>query len=206
MRDSLLQADMIPADGMPLVWIQRARGCSQAERIYAPDVMEALCPATIEHEITHYFWGGEPAVTEKLVSILSQRFPGLKIAGYYSPPFAPLETHPNQAVVARINDANPSIVWVCLGSGKQELWMSMYRPFLKAPLLLSVGAAFNFLSGTVPQAPKWMQRNGLEWLFRLLTEPRRLAKRYLIYNPVFIYLILWEQLTLRMRHTDTFLE
>jgi N-acetylglucosaminyldiphosphoundecaprenol N-acetyl-beta-D-mannosaminyltransferase len=185
---------MLPADGMPLVWLQRQRGQPQAQRVYAPDVMEKLCEVTANQNITHYFWGGAPEVTEKLVATLQTRFPGIKVAGYHSPPFAPLENEPNPAVIERINAANPHIVWVCLGSVKQDMWMALYRPYLKAPLLMSVGAAFNFLSGTTPQAPKWIQRRGFEWLFRLLTEPRRLGKRYLVYNPIFIFLVLRESL------------
>jgi N-acetylglucosaminyldiphosphoundecaprenol N-acetyl-beta-D-mannosaminyltransferase len=192
LKQALQCSAMLPADGMPLVWLQQQRGQPQAERVYAPDVMEKILALTSKQNITHYFWGGAPDVTEKLVLILQNRFPGLQIAGYYSPPFAPLECEPDPTVIDRINAANPHIVWVCLGSVKQDKWMALYRPYLKAPLLMSVGAAFNFLSGTTPQAPKWMQRIGLEWLFRLLTEPRRLWKRYLIYNPIFIGLVLRE--------------
>ncbi len=193
MRDALAGSDMLPADGMPLVWLQRHyRKYPHAERVYAPDVMEALCEKTASQDITHYFWGGEAHVTEKLVATLKERFPGIKIAGYYSPPFAPLENEINPGVVERINAANPHIVWVCLGSVKQDKWMSLYRPHLKAPLLMGVGVSFYFLSGSKPQAPLWMQRNGLEWFFRLLSEPRRLAKRYLFYNPIFILLVLRE--------------
>lgn len=193
MRQALYGADMLPADGMPLVWLQRQRGMPEAERVYAPDVMERVCELTAKLPITHYLWGGEPQVTEKLVDTLQTRFPDIQIAGYYTPPIAPLETKPIQAVIDRINTANPHIVWVCLGSVKQDLWMSMYRPYLKAPLIMSVGAAFNFISGSVPQAPPLMQRNGLEWLFRLIVEPRLIA-RYFIFNPIFLALVLKETL------------
>jgi N-acetylglucosaminyldiphosphoundecaprenol N-acetyl-beta-D-mannosaminyltransferase len=204
LREALQGSSMLPADGMPLVWLQRQRGQPQAERVYAPDVMEKLLALTASQNITHYFWGGAPEVTEKLVTILKTRFPSLKVAGYYSPPFALLENEPNPEVIERINTANPHTVWVCLGSVKQDKWMALYRPYLKAPLLMSVGAAFNFLSGTTPQASKWMQRIGLEWLFRLLTEPRRLWKRYLIYNPIFVWLALRETLlSFRNRHRKT---
>jgi N-acetylglucosaminyldiphosphoundecaprenol N-acetyl-beta-D-mannosaminyltransferase len=196
LRRALEGGAMLPADGMPLVWLQHWRGQPQAERVYAPDVLEALCPLTVGTGISHYFYGGEPHVTEKLITSLTNRFQGLQIAGYDTPPFAPLETEPNAAVIERINAANPNIVWVGLGSVKQDLWMELYRPYLKAPLLLGVGAAFNFLSGTLPQAPKWMQERGLEWLFRLVVEPRRLAKRYLLYNPIFVYLVLRETIAL----------
>lgn len=203
LQQALVGGAMLPADGMPLVWLQKLRGQAHAERVYAPDVMEKMCEVTATQNITHYFWGGAPEVTEKLVEILKTRFQGLQIAGYYSPPFAPLESEPNPAVIERINAANPHIVWVCLGSVKQDLWMSMYRPHLKAPLLMSVGAAFNFLSGTTPQAPKWIQRIGFEWLFRLLTEPRRLGKRYIVYNPIFIALVLREIFLSFRRSSDT---
>ena len=196
MQYALAGGSMLPADGMPLVWLQHWRGQPQAERVYAPNVMRVLCQITRESNISHYFYGGEQAVTEKLIVSLSNRYQGLRIAGCYAPPFAPLEAEPNPAVIERINAANPNIVWVGLGSVKQDLWMAIYRPYLKAPLLLGVGAAFNFLSGTLPQAPKWMQKRGLEWLFRLAVEPRRLAKRYLLYNPIFVYLVLRETIAM----------
>lgn len=193
------QSDMIPADGMPLVWIQRRRGFPYAERVYAPDVMQALCQQSVGQQVSHYLWGGEPDVTSKLVENLSRWYPGIQIAGYHSPPFRELENQADTDVINQINSANPSIVWVCLGSVKQERWMSLYRPHLDAPLLLGVGASFAFLAGTTPQAPKWMQRNGLEWLFRLLTEPRRLARRYLIYNPLFLFYMIREAFYLRYK-------
>ena len=192
-RMALHQADMLPADGMPLVWLQRYfYQCQDAERLRASDALEWLCAKTAGTNISHYFWGGEPHITGKLVETLKHRFPGINIAGHYAPPFAPLETEVNPAVVERINLANPNIVWVCLGSVKQDKWMAMYRPYLKAPLLMGVGVSFYFVSGTKPQAPLWMQRIGLEWFFRLLTEPRRLAKRYIYYNLIFVGLILNE--------------
>jgi len=193
MRYTLYNADMLLADGMPLIWLQHRRGVPEAERVYAPDVMERLCEITATQPITHYLWGGRPEVTKKLVSTLQFRFPGIQIVGYHSPAIAPLETKPDPNVIDRINAANPHIVWVCLGSVKQDLWMSMYRPHLNAPLITGVGAAFNFIAGVVPQAPNWMQRNGLEWLFRLFVEPR-LAVRYLLFNPIFVALVLRESL------------
>jgi N-acetylglucosaminyldiphosphoundecaprenol N-acetyl-beta-D-mannosaminyltransferase len=196
LREGVNNADMNPADGMPLVWVQRRRGYPQAERVYAADVMEALCEASARYDVTHYLWGGSPEVTSRLVENLCEWYPGIKIAGHHSPPFAPLEARPKPEVIERINGANANIVWVCLGSVKQDSWMPMYRPYLNAPVLLGVGAAFDFLAGTKPQAPKWMQRSGLEWFFRLMTEPRRLAKRYLLYNPLFIYHVLREQYSL----------
>ncbi len=183
-------ADMITADGMPIVWVQRQRGAPQAERVYGPDVLLALCEQTANTPISHYFWGGLPGVPEELARRLTTRFPGLKVAGTYSPPVAPLGDQSDSAVVERLNAAGPSIIWVGLGSPKQDQWMELYRPHLTAPLLIAVGAAFDFHAGTRQQAPRWMQRTGLEWVFRLMQEPRRLAKRYLVYNPRFVWAVL----------------
>ena len=183
------RADMVTADGMPIVWMQRRLGQADAERVYGPDVMHRLCAAG-DPAIRHYFWGGLPGVTEQLTTALRAHNPTLQIAGWYSPPVAPVESVPDPEVVARLNDSGASIIWVGLGSPKQDLWMATYRPVLTAPLLIGVGAAFDMLAGVKAQAPRWMQRAGLEWLFRLLQEPGRLGKRYLIYNPRFIALVL----------------
>jgi N-acetylglucosaminyldiphosphoundecaprenol N-acetyl-beta-D-mannosaminyltransferase len=179
-------ADMVTADGMPVVWVQRKWGFPDAQRVYGPDIVLALCEATAGKGIRHFFWGGLPGVPEKLAETLTTRFPGLEVVGGYSPPFAPMEDKPLPDTIQRINEVNPHIVWVGLGSPKHDLWMQRYRPHFNAPLLIGVGAAFDFIAGTKRQAPHWMQRNGLEWLFRLVQEPRRLWRRYLIYNPLFI--------------------
>jgi N-acetylglucosaminyldiphosphoundecaprenol N-acetyl-beta-D-mannosaminyltransferase len=190
-------ADMVTADGMPVVWVQRRRGFPQAERVYGPDVMLALCAKTAGAGISHFFWGGQPGVADQLVGRLKAQFPRLNVAGAYTPPVADLETRPDPAVIERLNAANAQIIWVGLGSPKQDLWMSLYRPALSAPLFIGVGAAFDMLSGVRSQAPRWMQRSGLEWLFRLAQEPRRLARRYLVYNPLFVWHVLRESLDLR---------
>jgi len=190
MRQALEQADMVTADGMPLVWLQRRWGYPQAERVYGPDVMRAMCEKTATREIRHFFWGGLPGVAEKLVQQLQHDYPGLKIAGIYSPPIEEIGDIPNPAAIERLNSANAQVIWVGLGSPKQDLWMSLYRPLLDAPLLIGVGAAFDFIAGTKPQSPRWMQRSGLEWLYRLIREPRRLWKRYLVYNSLFIWSVL----------------
>lgn len=184
--EALHKADMRTADGMPLVWLQRAQGHQNAERVYGPDVMLALLEKSTAHlQISHYFYGGLPGVPEKLAVSLQERIPNLKIAGVYSPPVSDVGTQPDDALVAKLNASGASVIWVGLGSPKQDLWMHLYRPALTAPLLIGVGAAFDFLSGTKSQAPRWMQRRGLEWLFRLYQEPGRLWKRYLVYNARF---------------------
>lgn len=193
-REIVRHACMRPADGMPVVWLQHRRGYPAAERVYAPDVMEAVCERSqTMPEISHYFYGSAPQTSDRLIPVLRQRYPGLNIAGYHAPPIAPLETEPDPAVIDRINATNPSIVWVSLGTGKQERWIDLYLPHLNAPLLLAVGAAFDFISGAKPQAPHWIQQMGMEWSYRLLTEPRRLARRYLVYNPLFILQAVFEQ-------------
>lgn len=190
-------ADMVTADGMPLVWLQRRLGAPTAERVYGPDLLLALCKATAGSHVSHYFWGGMPGVPEALVAELTRSFPGLKVAGLCSPPVSDVGTQPDPAVVERLNRSGANVVWVGLGSPKQDLWMQLYRPVLNAPLLIGVGAAFDLLAGMKRQAPRWMQRSGLEWLYRLLQEPGRLGKRYLVYNPKFIWLLFRHQLLFR---------
>ncbi|MEZ4670966.1 MAG: WecB/TagA/CpsF family glycosyltransferase [Anaerolineae bacterium] len=186
-------ADMVTADGMPVVWVQRRRGVEQAERVYGPDLMLALCQRTAGTQVNHFFWGGLPGVADMLVQRLTAQFPNLQVAGTYSPPLESIPSQPDPAVVERLNNSGANIIWVGLGSPKQDLWMELYRPALRAPLLIGVGAAFDMLAGVKGQAPRWMQRSGLEWLFRLLQEPRRLARRYLVYNPLFIWHVLREK-------------
>ncbi len=185
-RAALNSADMVTADGMPLVWLQRWMGSPAAERVYGPDVLLELCRLTSERGDAHYFFGGLPGVAEQLAAELRRRFPALTVVGAYGPPGDALNDGLIADTVERINRAGPNIVWVGLGSPKQDVWMHRYRPLLDAPLLIGVGAAFDFLAGVKPQAPPWMRRFGLEWVFRLASEPRRLWRRYLIYNPRFI--------------------
>lgn len=186
-------AAMVTADGMPVVWVQQRRGHAEAERVYGPDVMEALIARTADTPLKHYFWGGLPGVADILVARMQTRHPTLKVAGVYSPPISAVGDSPDPAVVERLNESGADIVWVGLGSPKQDIWMMRYRPVLRAPLLIGVGAAFDMLAGVKSQAPRWMQRSGLEWLFRLAQEPRRLGRRYLVYNPLFVWHVLREQ-------------
>jgi N-acetylglucosaminyldiphosphoundecaprenol N-acetyl-beta-D-mannosaminyltransferase len=143
-------------------------------------------------------YGGAEGVTEQLASNLLRRFPGVRIVGSYSPPFRSLTDDEDEQVVRMINETNPDIVWVGLSTPKQERWMAEHVDRLAAPVLIGVGAAFDFHSGRKKQAPRWMQRSGLEWLFRLVTEPRRLGRRYLVNNPLFILLVV--QQTLGLKH------
>lgn len=191
------QAGLVTPDGMPLVWLSRLRGFHQVDRVYGPDLMLALCERSVDLGYRHFFYGGAEGVPEQLAAVLQGRFPGLRVVGTYSPPFRPLTPEEDREMVRMINGANPDIVWVGLSTPKQERWMAEHVGRLTAPVLIGVGAAFDFHPGRKPQAPRWMQRAGLEWLFRLLTEPRRLWRRYLINNPLFIALVVLEMLGLR---------
>jgi N-acetylglucosaminyldiphosphoundecaprenol N-acetyl-beta-D-mannosaminyltransferase len=156
--------------------------------------MLALCERSVARGYRHFFFGGAAGVPERLADRLTRRFPGLHVAGCLSPPFrAPSESE-HDAIVERIVAAAPDIVWVGLSTPKQERWMSEHVRALGAPVLIGVGAAFDFHAGLKKQAPRWMQRSGLEWLFRLMSEPRRLWRRYLVNNPVFIWHVLLQTL------------
>lgn len=179
-------AGMVVPDGMPLVWLGKLHGHSHMTRVYGPDLMLALCERSVERGYRHYLYGGAEGVPELLAERLRQRFPGIQIVGTYSPPFRPLTPEEDETIVQRINQSHPDIVWVGLSTPKQERWMAAHVGRVSAPVLIGVGAAFDFHAGLKPQAPRWMQRSGLEWFFRLLTEPRRLWRRYLINNPKFV--------------------
>ncbi len=188
-RDALNGAAMVTADGMPVVWVQRRLGAKHAERVYGPDIVAALCERGVAAGLRHYFYGGAPGVAERVAARLQERYPGLAIAGTEAPPFAPVGDAPDESTVQQLNAAGAHVIWVGLGSPKQDVWMMRYRPALTAPLLIGVGAAFDFIAGTKRQAPPWMRRSGLEWAFRLAQEPGRLWQRYLVYNARFVWRI-----------------
>jgi N-acetylglucosaminyldiphosphoundecaprenol N-acetyl-beta-D-mannosaminyltransferase len=176
-------------DGMPLVWAGHWAGVAGMDRVYGPDLMLALCGLAAERGWSSYFYGAAQGVPERLAERLVARFPGLRVAGTMSPPFRDLTPEEDAAVVRRINATAPDLVWVGLSTPKQERWMAAHVGQLTAPVLLGVGAAFDIHAGLLPQAPRWMQRAGLEWLYRLLREPRRLWRRYLRNNPRFLLAI-----------------
>ncbi len=183
------RSGMTTPDGMSVVWLLRLYGRREVGRVYGPDLMHSVCRLSQEKGWRHYLYGGEPGVPELLKSSLRDLYPGLKIAGTYSPPFRPLTEEEDRQVIQRINAADPDIIWVGISTPKQEYWMSQHLGRLNAPVMVGVGAAFDFLSGRKPQAPRWMQRSGLEWLFRLGSEPNRLWRRYIQY-PLFAGLVL----------------
>ncbi|MGO9179950.1 MAG: WecB/TagA/CpsF family glycosyltransferase [Candidatus Limnocylindrales bacterium] len=200
LRSVFASADMVATDGMPLVWVCRARGAPQAERVCGPDMMASLCDLGREQGLRHYFVGGRPGVPQALAERLAARFPGLVVVGTESPPFRALAPDEDEALVQRINDAAPDVLWVGLGAPKQEFWAAGHADALTAPLILPVGAAFDFHAGRLRRAPRWMQRTGLEWLFRLASDPRRLWRRYLVTNSRFVLLLAEEEFANRRVH------
>jgi N-acetylglucosaminyldiphosphoundecaprenol N-acetyl-beta-D-mannosaminyltransferase len=187
-RQILNGADLVAPDGVPLVWFGRLSGHRHMQRVYGPGLMLAVCELSARLGLRHFFYGGEPGVAEDLAGRLTARFPGFRVAGTECPPFRPLSPSELQATAARINNSHADIVWVGLSTPKQEHWIAQARGLLKVGVLLSVGAAFNFHTERLVQAPAWVQRLGMEWLFRLAQEPRRLWRRYAGNNPKFVYL------------------
>ncbi|MGB1547637.1 MAG: WecB/TagA/CpsF family glycosyltransferase [Alphaproteobacteria bacterium] len=184
--DVMEEALWVTSDGMPLVWTLRARGHKDARRVAGPDLMVVLLKEAEKKGLPVYFFGGDAATAEAMRQRFPQQFPGLQLAGVESPPMLPLKPIVDEAAVRRINESGARLVFVGLGCPKQEYWMAAHAPHLKG-VQLGVGAAFNFFAGTVRRAPLWMQRAGLEWLFRLAAEPRYLWKRYLVTNSLFIW-------------------
>lgn len=182
------RAGLVTPDGMPLVWMARRLGHPGTRRVYGPDLMRALTELSARRGYRQYYFGGGPGLAERLRDRLLARFPNLRVVGLHAPPFGPISPEDDEAMVAAINAARPDIVWVGLSTPKQEYWMDRHRGRIEAPVMIGVGAAFDFLAGTKRQAPKWMQRSGLEWLFRLGSEPSRLWRRYGQIVPRFLIL------------------
>jgi N-acetylglucosaminyldiphosphoundecaprenol N-acetyl-beta-D-mannosaminyltransferase len=188
-------AGLVTPDGMPLVWLSRWMGFPQVRRVYGPDLMLALCELATSRGYRHFLYGGATGVPEKLADRLQARFPKLDIVGTYSPPFRALTPQEDREIVDRINATQPDIVWVGISTPKQERWMAEHLTRLSASVLIGVGAAFDFHAGLKKQAPEWMQKSGLEWSFRLMSEPSRLWLRYAVNNPFFLWLIFLQALT-----------
>jgi len=176
-------------DGMPLVWLARRLGAGSVTRVYGPDLLLDVIDKGRGVGLRHYFYGGTPDAVDGLVAALRERFPGVVIAGHESPPFRPLDQGETAAAQQRIRASRAHVVWVGLGTPKQDVLVHEWAPACEATLV-AVGAAFDFIGGTKRQAPRWMRRSGFEWLFRLVIEPRRLAHRYLVGNVRFLRLAL----------------
>ncbi len=190
------RAGMVTPDGMPLVWLSRQAGYRHVERVYGPDLLLALCRYGLARGYRHFFYGGGAGVAQRLAERLQARFPTLQVAGAFTPPFGDLSAAEDAEITEYLARSGAHIIWVGLGMPKQERWMAAHIGRLPQ-VLIGVGAAFDFHSGSKRQAPLWMQRRGLEWLFRLMSEPRRLWRRYLTTIPPFIVLAAAQRLGLR---------
>jgi len=196
-KDILNQSFLTTPDGVPMVWCGKKAGHEEMGRVYGPDLMLQVLEEGIPAGVKHYFYGGREGVAEMLKEKLGARFPGLQIVGCYCPPFRDLNPGETQALADEIRALRPDIIWIGLSTPKQERFMAKYLPLLDTTLMFGVGAAFDFHAGLMPQAPGWMQRSGLEWFYRLLKEPKRLWRRYLVNNPLFISRILLQWTGLR---------
>jgi N-acetylglucosaminyldiphosphoundecaprenol N-acetyl-beta-D-mannosaminyltransferase len=187
LKDAVLGSNLTVPDGQPLVWAMNALGHDMPSRVYGPELMDRHCARAARAGTRIFLYGGRnQGALARLARNLIERHPGLRIVGGYAPPFRPLDEEETEAIAREINASGADVVWVGIGVPKQEKWMAAMRDRLDAPVLVGVGAAFDFHAGLVAQAPEWMQRLGLEWAYRLSREPRRLWKRYLRYNPRFV--------------------
>ena len=187
-RDILNNSFLTTPDGMPTVWLGRLHGFRQMKRVYGPDYMVALCEHSVARGYRHFLYGGKDGVAEDLRRELLRRFPGLQIVGTYTPPFRPLNATEEQDLYAQLKRSQADVLWCGLSTPKQERFMNAYRDRLPVKLMVGVGAAFDLLSGNLSEAPDWMKKAGLQWLYRLIKEPRRLWRRYLLNNPRFTWL------------------
>jgi len=185
-RRILNEAFLCTPDGMPMVWMGKLHGHREMSRVYGPDLMLEVCAWSEKNPCRHFFFGGLPGVAELLAEKLKAKFPKLEVVGCYTPPFRPLNAPEEKELQEMIRAAQPDILWVGLSTPKQEKFMAEFLPKLDVTLMIGVGAAFDFHAGRVKQAPRWMQRSGLEWFYRLCSEPRRLGRRYLRNNPLFV--------------------
>jgi N-acetylglucosaminyldiphosphoundecaprenol N-acetyl-beta-D-mannosaminyltransferase len=193
-RAALNGAMLCTPDGMPMVWLGRWAGKTEMRRVYGPDLMLRLCADSCAEQLRHFFYGGANGAAAELAVKLKERFPSLIVAGTYEPPFRPLNEAEERQLIETVRAARPDLLWVGLSTPKQDKFMAACSTKLDATVMLGVGAAFDFHSGRVRQAPAWLQRLGLEWFFRLCMEPRRLWKRYLKHNPRFVYHVLRQKL------------
>jgi len=191
------RAFLVTPDGMPLVWALKHAGHVESDRVYGPDLMLSVFDAGSSKGLRHFLYGATAETLEQLQARLLAKFPQARIVGSYAPPFRQLSMQEEADIADRLNRSDADIIWVGLSSPKQELWMARMRDRLEAPMLIGVGAAFDFHAGLKRQAPRVIQRSGFEWAFRLLCEPRRLWRRYALVVPTFISLTAFQRLGLR---------
>jgi N-acetylglucosaminyldiphosphoundecaprenol N-acetyl-beta-D-mannosaminyltransferase len=186
-RDAHQHADIVVADGMPLVWLGRLLGFGAIGRVNGPELMELIFADATLRDLRHFFYGANPTAIMALRDTLVARFGAFNMVGMHCPPMRPLGFNEDEEVITRIQQLKPHIIWVGLSTPKQEVWMRMHMPKIGCGVAVGVGAAFDLLSGTTLRAPRWIQRSGFEWLFRLIVEPRRLYRRYVFVIPRFAY-------------------
>jgi len=193
-------------DGMPMTWVGRMHGFQFMDRVFGPDFMTAICRLSVERGFRNFFYGGQPGVAQLLSETLRSRFPGLQVVGTYTPPFRSLTREEENEVVAQVLQSRSHIVWVGLGTPKQERFMAQFVSRLQAPLLVGVGAAFDYHTGRIEDCSTWIKRAGLQWLHRLAQDPKRLWKRYLLNNPKFIWLITWQLAGVRLSGAESHID
>jgi N-acetylglucosaminyldiphosphoundecaprenol N-acetyl-beta-D-mannosaminyltransferase len=196
-RDILNRSFLTTPDGMPTVWLGRIHGFKDMSRVYGPDYMANLCERSVAKGYRHFLYGGKEGVAEELRAELTRRFPGLQIVGTYTPPFRPLNAEEQNDLRLQLETSQADVLWCGLSTPKQERFISSYYDRMPVKLMVGVGAAFDLLSGNLDEAPDWMKKSGLQWLYRLIKEPRRLWRRYLINNPKFAWLTLLQLTGLR---------
>jgi N-acetylglucosaminyldiphosphoundecaprenol N-acetyl-beta-D-mannosaminyltransferase len=196
-RSILNNAVMNTPDGMPMSWVGRLQGFGDMDRVFGPDFMSKMCQFSPERSYRHFLYGGQPGVVQTLKQVLEERFAGLQIVGTYTPPFRTLNKKEEEDLLAQVRDSRPHIVWVGLSTPKQEHFMAKYVDRLQVPLLVGVGAAFDYHTGRVRDCSPWIKRAGMQWLHRLLQDPRRLWRRYLRNNPAFVWKITLQLAKLR---------
>ncbi len=190
-------------DGMPTVWVGLAQGHRDMRRVYGPDFMLEFCRLSVKRNYRHFLYGGKEGVAEGLADNLRKQFPGLQIVGTYTPPFRPLNAEEEQTLAAKVRSSRPDVIWIGLSTPKQERFMAQYSGLLETKLMVGVGAAFDVHTGNIADAPGWVKRVGMQWLHRLIQEPRRLWKRYLLNNPKFVLLTLLQFAGLKRYSIDS---
>ena len=200
----LNQAVINAPDGMPMTWMGRLQGFPEMNRVFGPDFMTEMCRISVDRGYRHFLYGGGPGVAGQLRDTLQSKFAGIRVVGTYTPPFRDLTREEEEEVRKQVRDARPDILWVGLSTPKQELFMAQYMDRLQVPLLVGVGAAFDYHTGRIRDCSNWIKRSGLQWLHRLMQDPRRLWRRYLRNNPAFLWQVAWQISGLREypRHWD----
>lgn len=195
LNESLLTAP----DGMPTVWVGRLQGFKSMQRVFGPDLMFELCRMSVKEGYSHFFYGGRPGVVEDLRSKLTQKIPGMRVAGTFTPPFGPLSPSEEERLIGIVAQTKPDLFWVGLSTPKQERFMADYLHKIETKIMVGVGAAFDLHAGLIKDAPVWMKFSGLQWLHRLIQEPSRLWKRYLVNNPQFVW-----KMALQLAHFENY--